>query len=176
MKRITVLGSTGSIGTNTLDVLSRHPDRFSVYALTAARQVDLLFEQCVRFKPEWAVMTDPNAALSLEQRLTAAGCRTRVAAGAAALVDVSNDAAVDMVMGAIVGAAGLPPCLAAAAAGKQLLLANKEALVVGGDLFMSTLQSGGGTLLPIDSEHSAIFQSLPRGFTGNHTKDGVRIF
>jgi len=161
LKRITVLGSTGSIGTNTLDVLSRHPDRFSVYALTAARQVDLLFEQCVRFKPEWAVMTDPNAALSLEQRLTAAGCRTRVAAGAAALVDVSNDAAVDMVMGAIVGAAGLPPCLAAAAAGKQLLLANKEALVVGGDLFMSTLQSGGGTLLPIDSEHSAIFQSLP---------------
>ena len=161
MKRITVLGSTGSIGTNTLDVLSRHPDRFSVYALTAARQVDLLFEQCVRFKPEWAVMTDPNAALSLEQRLTAAGCRTRVAAGAAALVDVSNDAAVDMVMGAIVGAAGLPPCLAAAAAGKQLLLANKEAFVVGGDLFMSTVQSGGGTLLPIDSEHSAIFQSLP---------------
>jgi len=161
LKRITVLGSTGSIGTNTLDVLSRHPDRFSVYALTAARQVDLLFEQCVRFKPEWAVMTDPNAALSLEQRLTAAGCRTRVAAGAAALVDVSNDAAVDMVMGAIVGAAGLPPCLAAAAAGKQLLLANKEALVVGGDLFMNTVQSGGGTLLPIDSEHSAIFQSLP---------------
>ena len=95
MKRITVLGSTGSIGTNTLDVLSRHPDRFSVYALTAARQVDLLFEQCVRFKPEWAVMTDPNAALSLEQRLTAAGCRTRVAAGAAAHGRVHGTSIID---------------------------------------------------------------------------------
>ena len=161
MKRITVLGSTGSIGTNTLDVLGRHTDRFTVFALTAAKQVDLLFKQCVAFKPQWAVMTDIAAAQELKDRLQAAGLTTQVASGASALVDVSQDEAVDVVMGAIVGAAGLPPCLAAAAAGKQLLLANKEALVVGGDLFMATVQEGGGALLPIDSEHSAIFQSLP---------------
>ncbi len=161
MKRITVLGSTGSIGTNTLDVLGRHTDRFTVFALTAAKQVDLLFKQCVAFKPQWAVMTDLAAAQELKDRLQAAGLTTQVASGASALVDVSQDEAVDVVMGAIVGAAGLPPCLAAAAAGKQLLLANKEALVVGGDLFMATVQEGGGALLPIDSEHSAIFQSLP---------------
>jgi len=161
LKRITVLGSTGSIGTNTLDVLGRHTDRFTVFALTAAKQVDLLFKQCVAFKPQWAVMTDIAAAQELKDRLQAAGLTTQVASGASALVDVSQDEAVDVVMGAIVGAAGLPPCLAAAAAGKQLLLANKEALVVGGDLFMATVQEGGGALLPIDSEHSAIFQSLP---------------
>ena len=161
MKRITVLGSTGSIGTNTLDVLGRHTDEFTVFALTAAKQVDLLFKQCVAFKPQWAVMTDIAAAEELRNRLQAAGLTTQVASGASALVDVSQDEAVDLVMGAIVGAAGLPPCLAAAAAGKQLLLANKEALVVGGDLFMATVQEGGGALLPIDSEHSAIFQSLP---------------
>ena len=161
MKRITVLGSTGSIGTNTLDVLGRHTDQFTVFALTAAKQVDLLFKQCVTFKPQWAVMTDVSAAQALTDRLRAAGLTTQVASGASALVDVSQDEAVDVVMGAIVGAAGLPPCLAAAAAGKQLLLANKEALVVGGDLFMATVQRGGGALLPIDSEHSAIFQSLP---------------
>ena len=158
---ITVLGSTGSIGTNTLDVLARHPERFSVYALTAARQVDLLLAQCLRFNPTWAVMTDPDAAKQLEERLGAEGSRTRVASGADALVEVAQDERVDMVMGAIVGAAGLPPCLAAAQAGKRLLLANKEALVVGGDFFMSAVRQGGGRLLPIDSEHSAIFQSLP---------------
>lgn len=158
---ITVLGSTGSIGTNTLDVLARHPERFSVYALTAARQVDLLLAQCLRFNPTWAVMTDPDAAKQLEERLGAEGSRTRVASGADALVEVAQDERVDMVMGAIVGAAGLPPCLAAAQAGKRLLLANKEALVVGGDFFMSAVRQGGGQLLPIDSEHSAIFQSLP---------------
>ena len=158
---ITVLGSTGSIGTNTLDVLARHPERFSVYALTAARQVDLLLAQCLRFNPTWAVMTDPDAAKQLEERLGAEGSRTRVASGADALVEVAQDERVDMVMGAIVGAAGLPPCLAAAQAGKRLLLANKEALVVGGYFFMSAVRQGGGRLLPIDSEHSAIFQSLP---------------
>ena len=158
---ITVLGSTGSIGTNTLDVLARHPERFSVYALTAARQVDLLLAQCLRFNPTWAVMTDPDAAKQLEERLGAEGSRTRVASGADALVEVAQDERVDMVMGAIVGAAGLPPCLAAAQAGKRLLLANKEALVVSGDFFMSAVRQGGGRLLPIDSEHSAIFQSLP---------------
>lgn len=160
-QRIAVLGSTGSIGTNTLDVLSRHPDRFEVLALTAARQTDLLLQQCLQWKPRWAVMTMPDAALDLQRRLRDAGASTEVLAGAAALADVAAHPDVDAVMAAIVGAAGLAPCLAAARAGKRLLLANKEALVVGGEVFLGAVREGGATLLPIDSEHSAIFQSLP---------------
>jgi 1-deoxy-D-xylulose-5-phosphate reductoisomerase len=159
--RVTVLGSTGSIGTNTLDVIARHPDRFQVHALTASRQVEMLFEQCLRFQPRWAVMAQADAARVLADKLQAAGMATRVLAGAAALDEVSSDPEVDAVMAAIVGAAGLSPCLAAARAGKRLLLANKEALVVGGGVFLSAVKQGGATLLPIDSEHSAIFQSLP---------------
>jgi len=160
-KAVTVLGSTGSIGTNTLDVLSRHPERFKVYALTAARQVDLMARQCAQFRPEWAVMTEVPAARQLAERLQAEGLPTRVLSGAAALDQVASAPQVDAVMAAIVGAAGLSPCLAAARAGKRLLLANKEALVVGGRVFMQAVKDGGATLLPIDSEHSAIFQSLP---------------
>ncbi len=159
--RISVLGSTGSIGTNTLDVVGQHPDRFEVHALSAARQVDLMVEQCLRFKPRRAVMADEQAAAQLRERLGAAGLVIDVASGAQAICEIASDQDVDVVMAAIVGAAGLAPALAAAKAGKRLLLANKEALVVGGDLFMETVRHGGSTLLPIDSEHSAIFQSLP---------------
>ena len=159
--RVTVLGSTGSIGTSTLDVMARHPERFEVFALSASRQVDLLFEQCVRFRPRFAVMVQPEHARTLQEKLKAHGLGTQVLVGPQALDEVSSASEVDAVMAAIVGAAGLSPCLAAARAGKRLLLANKEALVVGGDVFLSAVRQGGATLLPIDSEHSAIFQSLP---------------
>ena len=160
-QKITILGSTGSIGKNTLDVLSRHPEQFSVYALTASTQVDLMLAQCAQFKPQVAVMVNEEAARLLSERLKAEGLRTQVRWGAQALDEVASAPEVDAVMAAIVGAAGLSSCLAAARAGKKLLLANKEALVVGGDVFLSAVQQGGAVLLPIDSEHSAIFQSLP---------------
>ncbi|WP_439115152.1 1-deoxy-D-xylulose-5-phosphate reductoisomerase [Hydrogenophaga sp.] len=161
MQSVTILGSTGSIGTNTLDVLARHPERYQVFALTAATQVELLLAQCQQFSPRFAVMASADHARQLQDRVRELGLSVEVLAGPQALCDVSTDAAVDAVMGAIVGAAGLAPCLAAARAGKKLMLANKEALVVGGDLFMEAVRAGGATLLPIDSEHSAIFQSLP---------------
>ncbi|WP_295850840.1 1-deoxy-D-xylulose-5-phosphate reductoisomerase [uncultured Xylophilus sp.] len=159
--RLTVLGSTGSIGTSTLDVVGRHPDRFEVFALAASTQVDLLLAQCQRFRPRYAVMASAPHGLQLQQQLETQGLPTQVLHGSDAMKDIASDSEVDAVMAAIVGAAGLAPCLAAAAAGKRLLLANKEALVVGGALFMAAVRSGGATLLPIDSEHSAIFQSLP---------------
>jgi 1-deoxy-D-xylulose-5-phosphate reductoisomerase len=158
---VTILGSTGSIGTSTLDVIARHPDRYRVFALTAATQVELLLAQCQQFVPRYAVMANPEHAQQLAKRVGELGLAVEVLAGPQALCDVSSDPSVDAVMAAIVGAAGLAPALAAARAGKKLLLANKEALVVGGDLFMDAVREGGGTLLPIDSEHSAIFQSLP---------------
>ncbi len=158
---VTVLGSTGSIGTNTLDVIARHPDRYRVFALTAATQVDVLLAQCQTFSPRYAVMASVPHAQQLAQKVQAAGLAVQVLAGEQALCEVSADPAVDAVMAAIVGAAGLAPSLAAARAGKKLLLANKEALVVGGELFMQAVRDGGATLLPIDSEHSAVFQSLP---------------
>ena len=150
-QRITVLGSTGSIGTSTLDVVARHPDRFEVFALSASTQVDLMLAQCARFAPRYAVMA------SAEQN----SLPTIVLQAQDAIELIALHAEVDMVMAAIVGAAGLAPCLAAARAGKRLLLANKEALVVGGEVFLRAVREGGATLLPIDSEHSAIFQSLP---------------
>jgi 1-deoxy-D-xylulose-5-phosphate reductoisomerase len=158
---ITVLGSTGSIGVNTLDVLSRHPDRFQVFALTGASQVDVMLRQCAQFKPRFAVMVQRQAADELQNKIKAEGFSTKVLCGEQALDEVASHPEVDMVMAAIVGAAGLSPCMAAARSGKRLLLANKEALVVGADVFMSAVNEGGATLLPIDSEHSAIFQSLP---------------
>ncbi len=161
MQMITVLGSTGSIGTNTLDVLARHPDRFRVHALTASSQVEAMLAQCARFKPHVAVMAQESAGRQLAERVLAEGLATEVRWGGAALDEVSAAPEVDAVMAAIVGAAGLSPCLAAARAGKRLLLANKEALVVGGEVFLAAVRQGGATLLPIDSEHSAIFQSLP---------------
>ena len=160
-QRITVLGSTGSVGVSTLDVISRHAERFEVFALTASTKVDDMLAQCARFEPRFAVMVSaPHAAL-LAQKIAQNSLPTQVLSGPDALEMVASHDQVDSVMAAIVGAAGLAPCLAAARTGKRLLLANKEALVVGGELFMRTVQAGGATLLPIDSEHSAIFQSLP---------------
>ncbi|MDB5999808.1 MAG: 1-deoxy-D-xylulose-5-phosphate reductoisomerase [Rhizobacter sp.] len=161
IQQVCVLGSTGSVGCSTLDVMSRHPDRYRVFALTAHSRIDLLFEQCVTWRPRFAVLSEPLPAKALAERLEVAGVPTRVLCGAKALVEVAEHPEVDTVMAAIVGAAGLGPCLAAARAGKRLLLANKEALVVGGALFMRAVRQGGGLLLPIDSEHSAIFQCLP---------------
>jgi 1-deoxy-D-xylulose-5-phosphate reductoisomerase len=160
-QRIAVLGSTGSVGANTLDVIARHPDKFEVFALSASSQVDLMLQQCAQFRPAFAVMAREDAARDLAGRIESSGLPTRVLAGAAALETVAGHESVDAVMAAIVGAAGLASCLAAARAGKKLLLANKEALVVGGELFMAAVRDGGARLLPIDSEHSAIFQSLP---------------
>ena len=161
LTRICILGSTGSIGTSTLDVLGRHPERFEVFALSAHSRVAELAAQCLQWRPRYAVLPTPELAQDLARRLRDAACRTEVLVGAAALEDVAAHPEVDAVMAAIVGAAGLAPCLAAARAGKRLLLANKEALVVGGALFMQAVEQGGATLLPIDSEHSAIFQCLP---------------
>ena len=160
-QRVCVLGATGSIGTNTLDVLSRHPGDYEVIALTGASRVDALLAQCLQWRPRWAVMPSAEHAARLREGLAAAGCVTEVLSGEQALADVAAHPDVDVVMAAIVGAAGLAPCLAAAQAGKRLLLANKEALVVGGQLFIDAVRAGGATLLPIDSEHSAIFQCLP---------------
>jgi len=160
-QKITVLGSTGSIGVSTLDVLSMHPGRFEVFALSAATQVDLMLAQCARFKPAYAVMASVPHGQLLADKMRANNLATEVLSGPAALEMIASHASVDAVMAAIVGAAGLPPCMAAARTGKRLLLANKEALVVGGEVFMQAVRLGGAQLLPIDSEHSAIFQSLP---------------
>ena len=174
MQHITILGSTGSIGTSTLDVVARHPDKFRIVALTANSQVDLLFKQCRQFKPRYAVMLDEAAAIQLRQRLLEAGMNTEVLSGVAALGQVSALPEVDTVMAAIVGAAGLRPTLAAAHAGKKILLANKETLVMAGNVFMDAVHASGSVLLPIDSEHNAIFQALPRGYDGDLAASGVR--
>ncbi|MFS2207705.1 1-deoxy-D-xylulose-5-phosphate reductoisomerase [Variovorax sp. Varisp36] len=160
-QRVTVLGSTGSVGVSTLDVISRHPERFEVFALSAATKVDELLAQCAQFLPRFAVMASAPHAAMLAEKLKQNSLKTVVLMGGDALETIASHDETDAVMAAIVGAAGLGPCLAAARAGKRLLLANKEALVVGGELFMRTVREGGATLLPIDSEHSAIFQSLP---------------
>jgi 1-deoxy-D-xylulose-5-phosphate reductoisomerase len=160
-QRVCILGSTGSIGVSTLDVMARHPDRFEVFAVTAHSRADELLQQCLRWQPRFAALFDMAQANDLRARLKTHGLRTQVLAGPAALCELAAHPEVDAVMAAIVGAAGLAPCLAAANAGKRLLLANKEALVVGAALFMKTVREGSATLLPIDSEHSAIFQCLP---------------
>ncbi len=160
-QRVAILGSTGSIGVNTLDVIARHSERFEVFALSASTQVALMLRQCVQFKPVFAVMASAPHGQALQQQCRDLGLSTRVLWGAEAITMVAAHEQVDMVMAAIVGAAGLASCLSAARAGKRLLLANKEALVVGGDYFMQAVKQGGAKLLPIDSEHSAVFQSLP---------------
>ena len=160
-KRVTILGSTGSVGGSTLDVIARHPDRFEVFALTASTQVDLMVKQCMQFAPAYAVMASEAHGKALQGQLRDLGCKTRVLWGTDAIEMAASHERVDIVMAAIVGAAGLAPCLSAARTGKRLLLANKEALVVGGEVFMDAVKQGGAMLLPIDSEHSAIFQALP---------------
>ncbi len=160
-QRVTVLGSTGSVGVNTLDVIAGHPDRFEVFALSASTQTELMLAQCLRFRPAYAVMASAPHGRDLAEKLKANGLSTHVLLENNALEIIASDERVDTVMAAIVGAAGLGACMAAARAGKRLLLANKEALVVGGEVFMQAVREGGAQLLPIDSEHSAIFQSLP---------------
>jgi 1-deoxy-D-xylulose-5-phosphate reductoisomerase len=165
MRRLTLLGATGSIGASTLDIVARHPDRYRIHALTAHRNVAELVRLCMRFRPEVAVVADTAAVDDLRRSLDAAGlAQIRALAGAEALCAVAADQAVDTVVAAIVGAAGLPATLAAAESGKRILLANKEALVMAGPLFMSAVARGGAELLPVDSEHNALFQCLPRGF------------
>jgi len=173
-RKISVLGATGSIGDSTLDVIRRHPERFSVAALTAHGQWEKLARLCLLHRPDVAVLSDPAAASKLEAALSGAGLPTRVLAGEAGQVEAASLADADTVVAAIVGAAGLRATLAAAAAGKRILLANKEALVIGGAAFMKVVAHGGATLLPIDSEHNAIFQCLPHGHERSPAGAGVR--
>lgn len=170
---LTILGSTGSIGESTLDVVSRHPEKFRVFALAGHRQVDKLAAQCKQFRPEYAVVGDAGHAAELEKKLKQEGIDTQVLYGAQALIDVASADEVSGVMCAIVGAAGLPSALAAARKGKTIYLANKETLVVSGALFMETARQNGATVLPIDSEHNAIFQVLPRDYTGRLNEYGI---
>jgi len=171
---VAVLGSTGSIGISTLDVVARHPERFRVVALAAQRSAARLAEQVIQFRPEYAALADAGAARELESRLAAARVATRVLAGPGALEELAQLSQVEVVMAAIVGAAGLPSTLAAARAGKRLLLANKESLVMAGPLLMAQVRASGALLLPIDSEHNAIFQCLPHGIRAGDTPAGVR--
>ncbi len=172
MKAVTLLGSTGSIGVSTLNVLSLHPEKYSVYALTANRSVDVMFEQCQQFNPKIAVMLDEQAAETLANKLKGVSSNTEVLSGEQALVQVAESHDVDYVMAAIVGAAGLLPTLAAAKSGKHILLANKEALVMSGGLFMREVEANHATLLPVDSEHNAIWQCLPVGQQQQYHYDG----
>jgi 1-deoxy-D-xylulose-5-phosphate reductoisomerase len=171
---LTVLGATGTIGVNTLDVVARHPGRFEIFALTGATQVERMFEQCSTHRPRYAVMSQADSAAALRQRVKDAGLAVTVLEGERALTEVATAPEVDTVMAAIVGAAGLPATLAAAQAGKRILLANKETLVVSGQLFMDAVARSGAVLLPIDSEHNAIFQALPRDFNGDFQQAGVK--
>jgi 1-deoxy-D-xylulose-5-phosphate reductoisomerase len=173
-RTLTLLGATGSIGDSTLDVVARHPDRFTVAALAAHRNDAKLLALCRRFRPRVAAMHDVGAASTLARALAAESIPTRVVAGAAGLVEVATLPDVDTVLAAIVGAAGLPATLAAARAGKRILLANKEALVIGGRLFMEAVRTGGATLVPIDSEHNAVHQCLPPAYARRPDAAGVR--
>lgn len=173
MQRIAVLGSTGSIGQNTLDVVARHPDRYQVAALAAHSRIDLLEAQIRQFEPDFAVVVDPEAGETLRQRLHTDGIKTQILIGSTALSDIVRIPEIDTVMAAIVGAAGLPSAIAAAEAGKRVLLANKEALVMAGEIFMNAVRESGAVLLPIDSEHNAIFQSLPADYQQNPERHGV---
>ena len=173
-RRIAILGATGSVGESTIDVIERHPERFTVGALTAHRQWEKLAQLCRVHRPEIAVLADPEAALNLERALVRDGVRTRVLTGEAGLIEASTASGIDTVVAAIVGAAGLRSTVAAANAGKRILLANKEALVIGGAVFMRAAEAGGATLLPIDSEHNAIFQCLPLRYARKPAESGVR--
>ena len=172
-QKLTVLGATGSIGACTLDVIARHPERYEVVALTGNSRVDVLYEQCVQHRPRFAVLGRATEAATLAERINDAGLLTEVLVGPEALERVAALPEVDIVMAAIVGAAGLPPTLAAVRAGKRVLLANKEALVMAGGLFMAEVKAHGAVLLPIDSEHNAVFQSLPPDYAGDPDRAGI---
>ena len=174
MQKITILGSTGTIGLQTLDVIARHASLYEVYALAANSNVEVMLAQCLQFKPTIAVLLNEKSALDLRDKLKATASKTTVLSGMAGLEQVSSDAEVDIVMAAIVGAAGLKPAMAAAHAGKRILLANKETLVMAGSLFMQAVKAGGATLLPIDSEHNAIFQVMPPQQLSHLSDSGIR--
>lgn len=174
MQNVTILGSTGTIGAQTLDVIARHPQRYQVFALTANTNVSVLLKQCLDFKPKYAVLLDAAAAAILLDELVKHNSKTIVLSGMSYLEQVSSDAEVDTIMAAIVGAAGLKPAMAAARAGKRILLANKETLVMAGSLFIDAVKQGGATLLPIDSEHNAIFQVMPPHRLKELADGGVR--
>jgi 1-deoxy-D-xylulose-5-phosphate reductoisomerase len=174
IRHLTILGSTGSIGVSTLDVVTRHPDRFQIIALTANHSIEKMLEQCRLFRPRYAVMLDKDSGEKLHTKVRAAGISTEVIWGVESLEKVASLPEVDTVMAAIVGSAGIRPTFAAARAGKQVLLANKETLVMAGRIFMDVVKQHHATLLPIDSEHNAIFQSLPHHFTGDLAAVGVR--
>lgn len=174
VQNVTILGSTGTIGVNTLNVIAQHPDKFRVVALTGNSQIDRLFEQCQQFKPDFAVVLDSAGAESLQNRIRQSGLQTEVLCGIEAMERVSSLPQVDSVMAAIVGAAGLRPAMAAAKAGKRIMLANKETLVMSGNLFMDAVRQSGATLLPIDSEHNAIFQAMPGNYAGDLAHSGIK--
>lgn len=174
LRHLAILGSTGSIGVSTLDVVARHPQMFRIAALTARNQTQLLFEQCIRFKPAVVAMLDPIAATELERRITSAGLKCTVLCGPAGLERAASLPEVDTVVAAIVGIAGLRPTLAAARAGKKVLLANKESMVTAGPVLTAAVVESGASLLPIDSEHNAIFQALPGGYAGRPDAAGIR--
>lgn len=174
IQNVTILGATGTIGVHTLDVISQHPARFNVFALTASTNVHGLFSLCQQYAPQYAVMLQEQSAIELRVKLQACGSNTVVLHGEDALSYVAAHEQVNVVMAAIVGAAGLHPAMAAAKAGKRILLANKETLVMAGDLFMQAVTDGGATLLPIDSEHNAIFQVMPQQRSGNLASMGVK--
>ena len=174
MQQVTILGSTGTIGLQTLDVIARHSNQYKVFALAANSSVDALLKQCLQFEPQYAVLLDEKAALNLREKLKLHSNTTQVLSSMAGLEQVSSDDKVDIVMAAIVGAAGLKPAMAAARAGKRILLANKETLVMAGSLFMDAVKKGGATLLPIDSEHNAIFQVMPPKHLQHLADGGVR--
>ncbi|MFI5205781.1 MAG: 1-deoxy-D-xylulose-5-phosphate reductoisomerase, partial [Candidatus Paceibacterales bacterium] len=173
---ICILGSTGSIGQNTLEIIKLHSDRFEVVALSAATSIDKLFEQCCLFKPQFAVMVDKEAANHLKRQLQAAQMNTKVLSGTEGLSTITQLPEVKKVIAAIVGASGLIPMMSAAKAGKQILLANKEALVMAGDLFITTAKQHGACILPVDSEHNALFQCMPAGYcAGTRPKDVQKL-
>lgn len=174
MQNVTVLGSTGTIGLQTLDVIAQHADQYQIYALAANSNVEVMLKQCVQFQPKIAVLLNEKSALDLRSKLQAINSKTEVISGMAGLEQIASDDAVDIVMAAIVGAAGLKPAMAAAHAGKRILLANKETLVMAGSLFMQAVKAGGATLLPIDSEHNAIFQVMPPQQLAHLRDGGVR--
>jgi 1-deoxy-D-xylulose-5-phosphate reductoisomerase len=174
IEQLAVLGATGSIGRSTLDVAARHPDRFRIFALTAHSQTRELARLCIEHRPRFAVITDPEGAIALAERLRESGLETKVLVGERGLIEVAAMPEVDVVMAAIVGSVGLRPTLAAVQAGKKVLLANKEALVMAGPILMAAVRAGGGPLLPIDSEHNAIFQCLPPGGPASAGRAGVR--
>ena len=173
LKGICILGATGSIGVNTLDVASRHPDKYKIIALSANTQVDRLFEQCQKYQPEYAVIVDEKAAEEFKKKLISINSKVKVLSGNTGLETIASLPQVDYVMAAIVGAAGLKPTLAAARSGKRILLANKEALVMSGQIFMDEVKKNNAELLPIDSEHNAIFQCLPEDYEKGLSEAGI---